>query len=88
MSGSTAFNQAGCGQPCAVSLGQCRCLPGEAMLPGPLPGWRDRVKPVLALELALALSLMGDFFFFAAGRWFAVYICPRGTVDRHVSIQI
>lgn len=29
---------------------------------------------------------MGDFI--SAGRWIAVYICPRGTVDRHVSIQI
>lgn len=56
------------------------------MLPGPLPGWRDGTKPVLALEVAPALRLTGDFI--AAGRWIAVYICPRGTVDRHVSIQI
>lgn len=44
------------------------------------------MKPELAVELARARSLMGDFI--AAGRWIAVYICPRGTVDRHVSVQV
>lgn len=56
------------------------------MLAGPLPRWGSKVKPVLAVELAWAVSLMGDFI--AAGRWIAVYICPRGAVDWHVSIQI
>lgn len=44
------------------------------------------MKPELAVALAQARGLMGDFI--AAGRWVAVYICPRGAVDRHVSVQV
>lgn len=44
------------------------------------------MKPELAVALAQARGLMGDFI--AAGRWIAVYICPRGAVDWHVSVQV
>jgi hypothetical protein len=67
-------------------LGNVDAFQVRPSVPDPNPGWGGWVKPALTVELAQAQCLMCSCV--AAGRWIAVYICPCGPADRHVSVQI